>query len=181
MDYQVSIRVKNARLLNKIESLGFSTIKDFCDDSGFSYQAIIKEANLKSSVYDKKFNLRKIPSMLADHFKCDVLELYPEEVWYEALKETKAEIQLTSDELQQAFPTIGADSLAQLEDLMEVDSILSRVDLPPRRKELLEMRYKEGLTLKECGEVFGVTQERVRQIEIGAIRKVRRQVCKDFF
>ena len=96
------------------------------------------------------------------------------------MKETKAEIQLTSDELQQAFPTIGADSLAQLEDLMDVDSILSKVNLPPRRKELLEMRYKEGLTLKECGEVFGVTKERVRQIEIGAIRKVRKQVFNDF-
>jgi len=180
MDYQVNIRIKNARLLNKIESLGFDTIKDFCDHSGFSYQAVIKEANLKSAVYDSKFNLRKIPSMLADYFKCDVLELYPEEVWYEALKETKAEIQLTSDELQKAFPTIGADSLAQLEVLMEADSILSKVNLPSRRKRVIEMRYKEGLTLDECGEALGVSRERIRQIESQAIRMTRKQVFNDF-
>ena len=49
--------------------------------------------------------------------------------------------------------------------------------LPEREREVLVMRY--GLngfnpkTLEECGEEFGVTRERVRQIETSTLRKIK--------
>ncbi len=49
--------------------------------------------------------------------------------------------------------------------------------LPEREREVLVMRY--GLngfnpkTLEECGEAFGVTRERVRQIETSTLRKIK--------
>ncbi len=50
-------------------------------------------------------------------------------------------------------------------------------DLAPREQKILEMRFglKDGVThtLEEVGKVFGVTRERIRQIEAKALEKIR--------
>jgi len=89
---------------------------------------------------------------------------------------------------------IGEDGDATLGDLIEapdaVDphaaaeaSALSRVltealaELTPREQRVLRMRFGIGgdsdHTLEEVGEVFGVTRERIRQIEAKALEKLR--------
>lgn len=46
---------------------------------------------------------------------------------------------------------------------------------PEGSKELpVRVNYGEGMTLKEVGEIYNITRERVRQIETGALRKMRR-------
>ena len=51
------------------------------------------------------------------------------------------------------------------------------VDLTPREQKILEMRFglKDGIihTLEEVGKEFGVTRERIRQIEAKALEKIR--------
>jgi len=57
----------------------------------------------------------------------------------------------------------------QLQDVLET--------LPPREQEVLKMRFGlEGgysLTLEEVGLYFNVTRERIRQIEVKALRRLR--------
>lgn len=58
-------------------------------------------------------------------------------------------------------------------DTMEIwDELLRR--LTDRERFLIELRYREGLTLFETGEVLGITRERVRQLELKAIDKLRK-------
>jgi len=49
--------------------------------------------------------------------------------------------------------------------------------LPPREREVLELRYglrgRRSLTLEEVGRAFGVTRERIRQIENNTLRKLQ--------
>jgi len=45
--------------------------------------------------------------------------------------------------------------------------------LTEREQSVLSMRYKDKLTLKECGKNHNVTQERIRQIAAKALRKLR--------
>ena len=49
--------------------------------------------------------------------------------------------------------------------------------LTPREERVLRMRFGLGMntdhTLEEVGQIFGVTRERIRQIENKAIRKLR--------
>ena len=50
-------------------------------------------------------------------------------------------------------------------------------ELSPREQRILRMRFGIGgtsdHTLEEVGKVFGVTRERIRQIEAKALRKLR--------
>jgi RNA polymerase primary sigma factor len=49
--------------------------------------------------------------------------------------------------------------------------------LPAREREVLELRYglngREPLTLEEVGNAFGVTRERIRQIENNTLKKLK--------
>ena len=46
-------------------------------------------------------------------------------------------------------------------------------DLPERQADTIRKRYKDGKTLKECGEDFDLSLQSVRRIESQAIRKLR--------
>jgi len=89
---------------------------------------------------------------------------------------------------------IGSEEDSELADFIEDESIPAPDDATSRRllkeqihaaldvltdreREVLEMRYglKDGKvrTLEEVGQAFGVTRERIRQIETKALRKLR--------
>jgi RNA polymerase primary sigma factor len=50
--------------------------------------------------------------------------------------------------------------------------------LPERERQVIELRYglgaAEPLTLEEVGKTFGVTRERIRQIENNTLKKLQR-------
>ena len=81
----------------------------------------------------------------------------------------------TSPEESAAEQSVHAELLRQLDSLK------------PREKAILELRYGIGkdrtYTLEEIGKIFGVTRERIRQIECRALRKLRqpkrRKVLED--
>ncbi len=75
-------------------------------------------------------------------------------------------------------PQEGAFSTALRES---IEGILQT--LPPREQEVLKLRFgidsKKPQTLEEVGKVVGVTRERIRQIEVKAIRKLKRTGKKE--
>lgn len=60
----------------------------------------------------------------------------------------------------------------------DVDKLLDDCKLEPREKEVLILRNgmngNQPMTLEEIGEVYGITRERVRQIESKALMKIRK-------
>jgi RNA polymerase primary sigma factor len=75
--------------------------------------------------------------------------------------------------------TLSPDRSASLQLLKDhVYDIIK--DLPPREQKILEMRFGliDGVshTLEEVGQEFGVTRERIRQIEAKALDKIQSHV-----
>ena len=58
---------------------------------------------------------------------------------------------------------------------------LSLDQLDNRRKDILLARYKEGKTLKECGERYKLSAERIRQLSETAVSQLRKQASGPFF
>jgi len=48
--------------------------------------------------------------------------------------------------------------------------------LDPRYYQVIEMRYRQGLTLEEAGNALGITRERIRQLETKALAMIHRRV-----
>lgn len=77
-----------------------------------------------------------------------------------------------------------------MEDIKSVITALT-ADLNPRQKDILFKRFalqgsaKAGLTLAELGSKYGITRERVRQIEAGALASVGEKIAsgagREFF
>ena len=89
------------------------------------------------------------------------------------------------DTLQAAGDPIGdvVDRI-QAEELQRV--LWGVVDeLKGRQADVIRERYRDGLTLKECGDLHGISTERIRQIENNALRAMRtghnRRVLIPFF
>jgi RNA polymerase primary sigma factor len=89
---------------------------------------------------------------------------------------------------------VGAEESSSLGDFVEDESLAGPVDealrhllreqmkdildsLSPRERHVLKLRFGlddgQSLTLEEVGQKFGLTRERVRQIEARALRKLR--------
>lgn len=79
------------------------------------------------------------------------------------------------DFIEDAEAPAPAESVAQTMLTEEIGEILDR--LTPREARILRLRYGlqdgESRTLKEVGEMFGLSRERIRQLEKEALRKLR--------
>jgi RNA polymerase primary sigma factor len=79
--------------------------------------------------------------------------------------------------------TLAPDRIAALKFLQGYMQRMLK-DLPKREKDIVKMRFGlvDGVahTLEEVGEVFGVTRERIRQIEAKAIERLQtgKDICK---
>lgn len=49
--------------------------------------------------------------------------------------------------------------------------------LTKREADIVKLRYQQGMTYDSIGKIYGVTRERVRQIEHKALRKIRHPSC----
>ena len=61
-------------------------------------------------------------------------------------------------------------NVAQIGAVKELSGILT-----PREKDVINRRYYENQTLEEVGKVYSLTRERMRLIEIRALRRMRRR------
>ncbi len=77
------------------------------------------------------------------------------------------------EDKKEVLPSLAAGRTLLKERVKEI-----LVDLTPREQEILSMRFglKNGVihTLEEVGQKFGVTRERIRQIEAKALDKIRK-------
>jgi len=119
-------------------------------------------------------------SEIAEHLEVDVRELE------ELMQLTREPVSLEAPVREDGDATVGefvpdpdaAHPSSPIEEAAmrdEVEQVLAT--LLPREEKVLRMRYGLGepttYSLEEIGSMFGLTRERIRQIEIKALRKLR--------
>ena len=76
--------------------------------------------------------------------------------------------------IEQMLPDDSPTPDRRLEDARFRESLVAAIDgLPEREKLLMNLYYVEELTLKEIGEVLGVTESRVSQLHSQAVARLR--------
>lgn len=76
--------------------------------------------------------------------------------------------------------TIGNED-APLEDTVNIQKAMRDAMLDVRERQVIECRYGlngERMTLEQTGQQLNMSRQRVHQIEMEALRLLRRQVCK---
>ena len=63
--------------------------------------------------------------------------------------------------------------------LERLDIVMQSDSLSPREKKVLRYRFHDKLTLEETGNIWGITKERIRQIQVGALAKLKDGLNKD--
>ena len=75
---------------------------------------------------------------------------------------------------EQMLPDEGPTPERRLEDVRFREALVQAIDgLPERERLLMSLYYVEELTLKEIGEVLGVTESRVSQLHTQAVARLR--------
>jgi RNA polymerase primary sigma factor len=113
--------------------------------------------------------------------------------WRQAAGKIRNILRISQEPMSLELP-VGQEESTQLGDFIEDETVVEPVDaaskqllreqvrnvlgfLSDREREVLEMRFglNDGKdhTLEEVGRRFGVTRERIRQIEAKALRKLR--------
>lgn len=73
----------------------------------------------------------------------------------------------------------AADVAEEAEFVRQVKQAISKAGLSPRQEEIVRRRFYGYETLEDVAQTFGVSRERVRQLQVDTIRKIRRRLQQD--
>ena len=177
--YRIKISIRNNLLLNAIEEQGYPTVAAFERAMG------VRCGQMSALV-----SMRVAPLLDSGEFSreakmaMEVLGAAPTDLWTEQqltikLHRNSGEREIDGDLVQHLleqrrqmdYLPSPEDHLLERETNQLVDDLLNTIR--PREKEVLIRRFQNDETYKEAGKKMNVTQERVRQIEATALRKLR--------
>ena len=177
--FRIKVSIRNNLLLNAIEEQGYPTVAAFERAMGVT-----------SGRMNGLVSMRLAPLLDSGEFSreakmaMEVLGAAPTDLWTEQqltikLHRNSGEREIDGDLVQHLleqrrqmdYLPSPEDHLLERETNQLVDDLLNTIR--PREKEVLINRFQNDETLVEVGKKMNVTQERVRQIEAKALRKLR--------
>lgn len=175
-DYRLTIKVRNNRLLKAIEAAGGTPGGKWCEENGLSYARVNDLVNMTASPMRVNGMLRPEAARL-----CEILGKIPEDLWSnEQLHPLERNFSEMEMDHAQVVALLPPEQQSYLQDFsgIENEQTTALVDralstLRSADRDVIRMRFHEGMTLDECGKRLGVTTERVRQIEMRALRCLR--------
>ena len=176
-EYKVTVKVQNNLLIAAIKEAGFDSVRSFSIASCLSYSALIGLINLKEAPLEGSGEVRPFVVKLLAALNKELDELFTLEQCM-SLEKNVTEYEIGYSEIEKFLPNYDPIRSIEKEDAREaMEKSLSFLgDYDERELGVLKMRYGfegEPKTLQEVAELYGVTKERIRQIEARALRKLR--------
>jgi hypothetical protein len=186
-DYSVTIKVKNNRLLEKMQSAGYESAAALSRDSGAPKAAIGLYLNLKKAPLLKGGTWSETVLRLAKFLRCLPEDLFPKAHTRDPLAKNVSEFKADATDIYQISSSLRSMALPSDEKMMIAQSKASLYELlktlNPTEREVIEGRFGlvdgEDKSLRVVGENLSEgarTVERIRQLEARALRKLRRRI-----
>ena len=186
-DLRLELRVKNNALWNAIHH-DCKTVAEFCRKHKLSQQVLSEFLNLRRHPLTTTGEWKSVPLKLAEDLGFGLEELFPLRIYNEvdpgmrvievssfsALPDTRDVLRIADQR------TSAIDAAAKESAKEKVREALKT--LTAREAAILRLRFgfgeegepdHEGYTLEECGRIFNISKDRVRQIEARALRKLQ--------
>lgn len=179
-DYSIQVKVRNGPLLRAMRENGCWTVSALCIGMGTpGRQCEVGDyLNLKKVPINPRGEWRPLVIRMADFLKRLPEDLFPPQHIHQALKTNVAEIDASLDDVAGLLADHGTPETALIEAGNRDVLYEALESLGPRRRRIIELRFglggEEPLTLKQVGKVMGISGDRVRQMEVGALAKLRR-------
>lgn len=167
-DYAIKVTVKNGRILKRMRELGIETIAELCRQAQVNQQLAGQIINLKLTPKRENGEWREPVARIAGILQCDPHELFNEQQREVALPRNSAETYMDAPEVEKLM---GGSPEGSTWAKIEANRLLDT--LAPRERDIMEARL-QGETFKEIGKREGVCGNRIRQIEVKAMRKMKR-------
>lgn len=175
-DYRVTVKVRNNNILSAAEAAGYTSMPKLADAIGWNYAALNDLVNMTLSPFDRNGKVRVQVDAL-----CALLNVAFDDLFSlqqcEALATNRKTVEVDAEQM---FALIHQpDDQLQIGLADERRAVVAAVldTLTDREKDVIDRRMGlngfEEMTLHAIAEEFGVTQERIRQIEQKALRKLR--------
>jgi DNA-binding XRE family transcriptional regulator len=182
-DFEVTVQIRNNRLKQRRLELGYATQREFAKVIGVSTSIYCALETLRDSPLRANGEWRDIAIKLVEFHGCGFEELFPSEVL--AVRKNKGVFQVDAADMlpllsgHQRRLTLPAEELLFEKEKVEwVRRAVGTLSL--RERMVLKFRYGLGgeneHTLAEIGDIFGVLSERIRQVELAALRKLRHPI-----
>ena len=183
-DYRVTVKVQNNNIIKRILNAGYKTVGEFCrlNVSMRTFNSTIGDIiNMKSSPINQSGDFKTCIKCAALILECSPEDFFTESQLTKALESNNRVLEVEEAELKfmienkQVMKSLE-QSVYETERTKAIDNALEL--LTPGECKVIEMRMGVGKanrehTLEEVGKVFGVTRDRIRQIEAKALRKLR--------
>jgi DNA-directed RNA polymerase sigma subunit (sigma70/sigma32) len=188
-DYLLQIKIKNAPFLKIMRMQGYDNCSQLSRALGIHPTQIGEYINLKRpAISPKTGKWNPTIKRIADFLKVTPDLLFPEQHLKKALTKNLIESEVSLTDLRQ-LPGFQKTPYLEAWDEEEEDPMHRFLEesleaIPARGRRVLEKRFGldggEPITLHETGKDFAVTTERVRQIEMKALRTLKRNIEKKY-
>lgn len=166
-EYVIEAKLKNNLILSRVLEHS-KTVHQFCMEHDLSPTQVGNLINMKLSPTNKKDGDWTLPAIRLASALC----VHPEALFFDEQRTLELKTNVAFIELSRQEAIAFSSGTERLEAAQVANSLLG--NLRPRERMVLSLRYLEDKTLEDVASSFDLTRERIRQIEMGALRKLRR-------
>ena len=173
-EYRVKVSVSNNLLIQAIENAGYKNQSDFARAIDCNASYINMLCGLRVSPINQEGEFTKVANIVMEALGACPTDLWTEEQLTMSLKKSSSWSVMGREELNELMhgaPKSLLESVAGQELKKAMDEV--RKTLTFREQQLIGMRFDDDKSLEQIGEELGVSRERVRQMEVKALRKLR--------
>jgi len=177
-EYAIKVKVQNNYLLTMMRAAGYESALQLSKATGVPSTTVGLLLNLKKSGLNKREQWRRPLEKIAEHLRCLPEDLIPAQHHRSPLARNTGELTASAEDVAQLFYADSPELPDAEIERKQRDALLMHAmsSLNAREERVLRELFGfngEKKTLEQVADNFGITRERIRQIEMKALRKLK--------